>query len=120
MSLFYFEIYATNLKLSLELLSNIIKSKKKLAKYACEDYIWSNKHCIEKHQFLNRICPGFYISNFGKRLMEFSNLFINASDFEIQSNEFIKGTIHIVKTIKDETKYAAKIINIENDFDGNE
>lgn len=55
--------------------------------------------------------------------MEFSNLFINASDFVIQSNEFIKGphgSIHIVEKIENGIKYAAKIINIENNFDGNE
>ena len=55
--------------------------------------------------------------------MELANLFINASDYEIQSEELGKGphgAVYIAEKSEDKSKYVAKIINVENSFDGNE
>lgn len=55
--------------------------------------------------------------------MEIESLFINASDLKLQSDELgigPHGTVYIAEAIEDNTKYVAKIINTENNFDGND
>ena len=54
--------------------------------------------------------------------MDFAEVFYNASDFQIDENEFDKrpsGTVYVAKNIKDGKLYECKIMNTD-DFNGYE
>lgn len=56
-------------------------------------------------------------------IKESNNLFINTADFEVESKELGRGpygTVHIIENAQDFKKYAAKIFNTNNNFDGND
>lgn len=55
--------------------------------------------------------------------MDFEGIFFNTSDYELTSQnlgEGALGTLFIVEKIKDKSKYAAKIINSQKVFTGDD
>ena len=55
--------------------------------------------------------------------MEIENIFFNISDYEFQPQEIGNGSfskVYLVRNNKDNQQYAAKVINVGKNFDGNE